>query len=57
MKELKEDKEKLEKELFKIIRDFEEKYEVEVYDIYVSHERIIGEKDTSLTSIDIDVRV
>lgn len=57
MKELKEDKKKLEKELFKIIRDFEEKYEVEVYDIYVSHERIIGEKDISLTSIDIDVRV
>ncbi len=56
MKELKEDKTKLEKELLEIIRKFEEKYGVEIYDIVISHERTIG-GDVRAIGVGTDIRI
>lgn len=56
MKELKKDKLILEEEIYKLIKAFEEKYGVEVYDIIPSHERTIG-GDVMITSIMTDVRL
>ena len=56
MKDLKKDKKILEEEIYKLIKAFEEKYGVEIYDITPSHERTIG-GDVIIISIMTDIRL
>jgi hypothetical protein len=52
-------KEKIEKDIITIIRDFERECGIIVYNIYVNRSRVVGNKETSSTliGVELDIRI